>query len=137
MTGKRIHRAARFGRAALAALALAIILPACAAELESKMKRPRPVVTLRAIPRHLQVAPHEEFVWLWDRPGGAYNRAVRQMKVRSGARGTVLEWELPSGRSALWDRLKLRNNNRQPVRWVKVQTKAGEGWVRIEFIEPR
>ena len=137
MTGKRIHRAAHFGRAALAALALALILPACAADMESEMKRPRPVVTLRAIPRHLQVAPHEEFVWLWDRPGGAYNRAVRTSKVRSGVRGTVMEWERPDDRSALWDRLKLRNPIRQPVRWVKVQTKAGEGWVRVEFIEPR
>lgn len=132
----------------LAALAvLALMLGACAAGMGSMspggsggaqreaLKIP---VVLRSIPRHVQFAPQDEWVHLWDRPGGPSARAVRLARVPSGTEGLVVENEPPQPlTSDFWDWLGTENPRRQPVRWVKVLTPKGEGWVREEFIQPR
>ncbi|MBI2178248.1 MAG: hypothetical protein HYU38_07925 [Candidatus Tectomicrobia bacterium] len=120
----------RAGRAAALA-AMVLSLGACASLTST------PVVLL-SIPRRVQFAPLDEWVYLWDRPGGPSARAVRVAKVPSGTAGLVVESE-PSRplASGLWDAIGAENNTRQPVDWVKVATPRGEGWVRREFVEPR
>ena len=94
-------------------------------------------VVLRAAPRHLMVKPRTDSVWMWDRPGGSSGRAERIKKIPSGTPGKVMEFEPELKSFALWAGLNFNNHARQPVRWVKVATLLGVGWVRTEFIEPR
>jgi hypothetical protein len=90
---------------------------------------------LRAVPRHVLVAPITNFVWLWDKPGGSNGRAVRIKKIPSGTPAKVVEFEPEKPSAALWAEWGLKNHARQPVRWLKVTTLLGEGWVRAEFVE--
>lgn len=125
--------------AALAAMVLS--LGACAslaAQQPGAAGDSRIPVVLLSIPRRVQFAPVDEWVYLWDRPGGPSARAVRVAKVPSGTGGLVVESE-PSRplASGLWDAIGAENNTRQPINWVKVATPRGEGWVRREFVEPR
>ncbi len=138
--------APRFGRGAtiggsaplFGAAALALLLGACAAAgLETSAPPTKAPVTLRAVPRDILVVPRTEWVWLWDRPGGPAARALRLTRVPSGTEGVLVAVEPASPASEIWDGLLLENLSRQPVRWVKVATPAGEGWVRAEFVEPR
>ena len=92
-------------------------------------------VVLRAVPRHVLVVPMTNFVWLWDKPGGLTGRAVRIQKVPSGTPAKVVEFEPEKFSPALWAKMSLKNHARQPVRWIKVTTLVGEGWVRAEFVE--
>lgn len=126
----------RAGRAAALA-AMVLSLGACASLTGAAGDSRIPVVLL-SIPRRVQFAPLDEWVYLWDRPGGPSARAVRVAKVPSGTGGLVVESE-PSRplASGLWDAIGAENNTRQPVDWVKVATSRGEGWVRREFVEPR
>jgi len=98
--------------------------------------RPKKVV-LKGLPRHLMIVPHKEFVWLWNKPGGIRARAMRLIKVPSGSVGRVLEYEPEITPHAVWYEEAYENFHRQPIRWVKVATSSGEGWVRTEFIGPR
>ncbi len=106
---------------------------------EKKPEKPMPMVNvvLRSAPRHLMVKPRTDPVWLWDRPGGTSGRAVRIKKVPSGTPGKVVEFEPEPGSASLWAEMNLKNTARQPVRWVKVATLLGVGWVRTEFVEPQ
>lgn len=131
-------------------LSLPFFLGACAA-LETSFKekikaikivkraKMRPVgeVVLRGLPRHLMIVPRKEFVWLWNKPGGMEARAIRLIKVPSGSTGRVLEYEPEISSHAIWGEEGLENYRRQPIRWVKVATFSGTGWVRTEFIDPR
>ena len=98
--------------------------------------RPKKVL-LKGLPRHLMISPHKEFVWLWNKPGGTRARAMRITKIPSGSVGRVLEYEPEIARHAAWNEEAYENFHRQPIRWVKVATSSGEGWVRTEFISPR
>lgn len=107
-------------------------------EIEQKRKiRPNLQVVLRTTPRYLMVAPRDEPVWLWDRPGGMFKRAMRIKKLPSGTVGRVLEYEPEDSSHLMWAEIGLRNPARQPIRWVRVVTFRGTGWVRAEFIDPK
>lgn len=97
---------------------------------------PRHVV-LYATPRHLMVKPRTDSVWLWDRPGGYSARAVRIKKVPSGTPGTVVDLEPERSSEAYWAKLPLKEFAPEPIRWIKVATLLGAGWVRTEFVFPR
>ena len=104
--------------------------------------RVKPWVKVEAVPRHVMSVPREMGVWLWDRPGGPSARAVRVVQIPSGTVGKVMSFD--EGRANIWgfnsrlewDRMNLRDVNRQPVRWVQVATRFGKGWVRIESVSP-
>ncbi len=132
------------------ALIFPLFLVSCAAiesAIQVKLKRastenkssgnPNMQVVLKAVPRHLLAVPREEFVWLWNKPGGMQERAMRVKKVPSGTVGRVLEFEPEPSRHAAWAADGLENHLRAPIRWVKVVTFHGLGWVRTEFIDPR
>lgn len=107
-------------------------------EIEQKRKiRPNLPVVLRTAPRRLMVAPRDEYVWLWDRPGGMFKRAMRIKKLPSGTIGRVLEYEPEDPTHLMWAEEGFPNIARQPIRWVRVATFKGTGWVRAEFIDPR
>ena len=131
-------------------LSLPFFLGACTAlktSIKEKIKeikivkraKMRPVgeVVLKGLPRHLMVVPRKEFVWLWNKPGGMEARAIRLIKVPSRSTGRVLEYEPEISSHAIWGEEGLENYRRQPIRWVKVATFSGTGWVRTEFIDPR
>ncbi len=101
---------------------------------EPSLKRP---VVLKAVARHLMVAPRTEYVWLWDKPGGSSVRAMRVKKVPSGTAGEILAIDSESISHELWNSMNLENHSRRPVGWVKVGTRHGSGWVRTDFVEPR
>ena len=94
-------------------------------------------VVLRTTPRHLMVEPRDVHVWLWDRPGGMFKRAVRIKKLPSGTVGRGLEYEPEDSIHLMWAEEGFSNNMRQPIRWVRVVTFRGTGWVRSEFIDPQ
>lgn len=107
-------------------------------EIEQKRKiRSNVPVVLRAAPRRVMVAPQDEYVWLWDRPGGMFKRAMRIKKLPSGTVGRVLEYEPEDPTHLMWAEEGFSNLARQPIRWVRVVTFKGTGWVRAEFIDPR
>ncbi len=107
-------------------------------EIEQKRKiRPNLQVVLKAAPRRVMVAPQDAHVWLWDRPGGMFERAMRIKKLPSGTVGRVLEYEPEDSSHLGWAEEGYRNPMRQPIRWVRVVTFKGTGWVRAEFIDPK
>ena len=130
-----------------AALAAGVLsLGACAsmtqlqqtATKEPAAETPKTPIMLRSIPRHVQFAPVNEWVYLWDRPGGPSARAVRVGRVPSGTEGLIVESEPPRPVfTEFLDAIAADNVTRQPVNWVKVATPRGEGWVRVEFVELR
>ena len=101
---------------------------------EPSLKRP---VVLKAVARHLMVAPRTEYVWLWDKPGGSRARAMRLRKVPSGTTGNIVSFDSESISHELWNSLNLENYRRRPIGWVNVATRHGSGWVRTDFVEPR
>ncbi len=108
-----------------------------AEEISETNEIPKPMVNvvLHSAPRHLMVKPRTDPVWLWDKPGGFGSRAVRIRKVPSGTPGKVVETEPIS--FTIWDAFNFKNVARQPIRWMKVATLLGVGWVRVDFIELR
>lgn len=127
-----------------AVFAMVAFLGACAAQMqetareEGAAEAPKTPVVLRSVPRYVQFAPLTEWVYLWDRPGGPSARAVRVARVPSGTEGLVVEKEVPRPFSTEFlDAIGADNTSRQPVRWVRVVTPRGEGWVRQEFLELR
>ena len=111
-----------------------------ASEGNSETKQiPKPMasVVLLSTPRHLMVKPRTDPVWLWDKPGGSSARAIRINKVPSGTPGKVVEIEPEPKSSAIWAEFNFKTVARQPVRWMKVATLLGVGWVRSEFVELR
>ncbi len=102
-----------------------------------QMPKPMASVVLRSAPRYLMVKPRTDPVWLWNKPGGSSSRAVRIRKVPSGTPGKVVEIEPEPNSSAIWAKFNFKNVARQPVRWMKVATLLGVGWVRAEFVEIR
>jgi hypothetical protein len=102
-----------------------------------QIAKPMASVVLHSAPRHLMVKPRTDPVWLWDKPGGFGSRAVRIKKVPSGTPGKVVEIEPEPNSFAIWAEFNFNNVARQPVRWMKVATLLGVGWVRAEFVELR
>ena len=135
-----------------AVLAIPLFLASCAnirqailrnyQKSQKKFRTPRRpaekrLVVLKAVARHLMVAPRTEYVWLWDKPGGSSVRAMRLKKVPSGTAGEILAIDSEYISHELWDSMNLENYRRKPITWVKVETRHGNGWVRIDFIEAR
>lgn len=134
----------RSGALLASVILLAGLAAACSQSKDFGTLAPRaqPWVKLEAVPRHVLAVPRTAGVWLWDRPGGPSARAVRLVEIPSGTVGKVTSFE--EGKANIWgfnsrlewDRMKLHDPNRQPVRWVEVATRFGKGWVRIEFLNP-
>ena len=105
--------------------------------VQNRNIRPNLQVVLKSVPRNLMVAPQDVPVWLWDKPGGMSNRAMRVKKLPSGTAGRVVEYEPEDGNRLGWAEAGYHNPGRQPIRWVRVVTFKGSGWVRAEFIDPK
>jgi hypothetical protein len=142
----RLRRIKRF----IALLAIPLFLGGCTAlknSMKEKIKqnkiverskmRPFGQIVLRGMPWHLMVVPRKEYVWLWDKPVGIRKRAMRIKKVLPGTIGRVLEYEPELPSHAVWGEEGYKNYMRQPIRWVRVATFHGTGWVRTEFIDRR
>ena len=74
-------------------LFLVLALTGCATVpgLDEEVKKPEPLrlpVALKAVPRRVLVAPRDEVIWLWNKPGGTASGSVRVGKLPPGTRAS-------------------------------------------------